>query len=84
MCVSIIKGNSFNVHFKPGFHMIAGIAGDARIAQFVTSDRCVEMETVLFSLPAIVALPAILAFQIENFLSLRSQRSLRQREVDRA
>ena len=37
---------------------------------FVTSDRCVEMETVLFSLPAIVALPAILAFEKENFPSL--------------
>ena len=34
---------------------------------FVTSDRYVEMETVLFSLPAIVALPAILAFETENF-----------------
>ena len=50
----------------------------------VTSDRCVEMETVLLSLPAIVALLAIVAFEIENFLSLRSQRSLRQREADRA
>ena len=37
---------------------------------FVTRNRCVEMETVLFSLPAIVALPAILAFELENFLSL--------------
>ena len=34
---------------------------------FVTSDRCVEMGTVLFSLPAIVALPAILAFETEKF-----------------
>ena len=34
---------------------------------FVTSDRCVEMETVLFSLPAIVVLPAILAFETEKF-----------------
>ena len=50
--------------------------------KFVTSDRCVKVETVLFSLPAIVALPAILAFEIENFLSLRSQQSLRQREAD--
>ena len=41
-----------------------------------------EMETVLFSLPAIVALPAILAFEIENFLSLRSKRSLHQRGAD--
>ena len=37
---------------------------------FVTSDRCAEVETVLFSLLAIVAVPAILAFEIENFLSL--------------
>ena len=34
---------------------------------FVTSDRYVEMETVLLCLPAIVALPAILAFEIEKF-----------------
>ena len=46
---------------KQSFHVIARSVSDARIAQFVTSDRCVEMETVLFSLPAIVALPAILA-----------------------
>ena len=52
--------------------------------KFVTSDRCVEMEVVLFSLPAIVPLPAIVAFEKENFLSLRSQRSLRQGEADRA
>ena len=51
--------------------------------KFVTSDRCVEMETVLFSLLAIVALPAILPFDVEkNILSLRSQRCLRQRDVD--
>ena len=50
--------------------------------KIATSDRYVEMETVLFSLPAIVTLPAILAFEIENFLSLRLQRSLRQREAD--
>ena len=31
---------------------------------FVTSDRCVEMENVLLCLPAIAALPAILAFEI--------------------
>ena len=54
---------------KPGFLMITG---DARIAQFVINDCCVEMETVLFSLPAIIALPEILAFEIENFLPLRS------------
>ena len=33
---------------------------------FVTSDRCVKIETVLFCLLAIVALPAILAFEIEK------------------
>ena len=33
---------------------------------FVTNDRCVEMETVLFSLPAIIALPAIVAFRPGN------------------
>ena len=50
--------------------------------RYVTSDRCVEMETVLFSLPAIVVLPAILAFEIENSLSLQSQLSLRQRDAN--
>ena len=49
---------------------------------FVISDRCVEMETLLFSFPAIVVLPAILAFEIEDSLSLQSHRSLRQREAD--
>ena len=64
------------------FHMIAWIAGDARITNILTSDRCVEMETVWFSLPAIVALLTILVFEIENFLSLLSKLSLRQREAD--
>ena len=36
--------------------------------KFVTSHHGVQMETVLFSLPTIVALPAIVAFEIENFL----------------
>ena len=35
-----------------------------------TIDRCVEMETVLFSLSAIVALQAIPAFEIENSLRI--------------
>ena len=48
--------------------------------KFVTSDRSVEMESVLFSFPAIVALTAILVFEITSLLSLRSQRSVRQRE----
>ena len=50
--------------------MIARIAGDATKGshKFVTSDCCNEMETVLRSLPAIVALPAILEFEIENSL----------------
>ena len=72
---------------KPGFHLIARIAGNARIAQNVTSDCYAELETVLSSLPAIVVLPtilaspAILASEIESFLSLRSQRSLRRRDM---
>ena len=57
---------------KPGFHMIARIAGDARIAQICDQRSLHQMETVLFSLPAIVALPVILAFEMEIFLSLRS------------
>ena len=32
--------------------------------KFVTSDCCVEMETVVLILPVIVALPAILSFEI--------------------
>ena len=55
--------------------------------KFVTTDRCVEnfdskWKLSLFSLPAIAALPAILAYEIEYFLSLRLQLSLRQRDAD--
>ena len=50
------------MYLMPGFYLIARIAGDARIGP------CVEIETVLFSLPAINALAAILAFEIENVL----------------
>ena len=35
----------------------------------ITSDRYVEMETALISLPGIVGLPEIHAFEIENCLS---------------
>ena len=31
---------------KPGFHVIARIASDARIAEIVTCDPCVLMETI--------------------------------------
>ena len=39
--------------------------------RFVTSDRCIEIETVLFSLPAIVTFSAILEFEI---LALKGNR----------
>ena len=76
--------NENSRNFVPGFHLIARIAGDARIAQICdqrslrrngncpvqfASDRCVANDRCVGS---------------ENFLSLRSQRSLRQREADRA
>ena len=44
--------------------------------KFVSSDRCVEMETVLLSLPAIVGLPAIVAPYIEDVLHLCNTRGI--------
>ena len=49
--------------------MIARIAGSHK---FLTSHRCIEMETVLLSLPVIVALPAILPFEKIFYLFDRS------------
>ena len=63
---------------KPGFHLIAWIASDARIADNCDfrSLRSLSLNGNYFKKS--IGILATLAIEIETFLSLRSLRSLRQ------
>ena len=70
--------NDTPVPLKPGFHMIARIASDARIAQFCDQRSLRLNGNRFFKAAAILAILVILAIEIEKFLSQKCWRSLRQ------